>query len=693
MTNLFARSPKPTRRNRLPELRPALAACALAFAAGVLPASAMTVSQWAEQNRVVSAESGSPFAGKWSNDTAPYLTEIMDCLTLSYPATDVYFKKSHQVGGSEVGLNFVGYCVDRAPSPILAALPSINEHKRWVRLKWQPTVDETSSLRKKVRGVKSRDGDSSTTDFKRFPGGYLQVTSASSSKGLQMLTARCLLLEEISEYPLDVDGRGDPVTLAEYRTTTWSDRAKRFYVSTPKEKEICRISAKYDASDQRRYFVPCPHCQTFLVLHFDHLRANADGSVDYICQANGCVIEHRHKADMLRRGVWVKTFAGDGAPPVKSIEGRAGGTGDYMIAPDQLDGYRARSSGGRAPGFHIAQVSSAFVSWRETYQKWIDAKDDPDAQTAFVQQVLGEPNETAAGEAPDPLQLYARRRDFSMGRLPVGALIITAGVDVQKDRLEMDVWAWGIGKASWLIDSHVVEGDTDQLSTYRGLAEKLALKYEDSNGRTWPIEVTAIDSGYRTHTVYQWVRLRPGVMAIKGQAKAEHALGTSKGQEVRYDGRRRKGGVRVWPVGVSLLKTEFYGQVRRTIDGPDADGALPQGFIHLPQNVDEPFCRQLIAEKLVTFKQNRKIVQEWVLPRGLRNEALDKRIYAMAAAIHWGIDKLTPAAWLAIARERGTPIEQAQGDLLQLHGATAANAVRPPRSGRRRGADRGQVEV
>jgi len=616
--------------------RSAVALVTAALAAGLAPDPIGTVAAWAEEVRVVAAES-SPYPGRWRTDLVPYLAEIMECLSLSHSSREVIFKKSAQVAGTEAGINLFGFVAARSPAPMLIVLPTGDEVRKYVRLKLQPAIDVTPELRRRVREQKNRDEKGSTTTHKSFPGGWCQITGANSSAGLQMVSVRVLILEEVSEYPFDVDGRGDPVDLALKRTTAFSRNRKVFYCSTPGLKGMCRISAKYEASDQRHYFVPCPQCGEMQTLRFEQMRYRPEPphQVHYVCSGSGCVIEEKHRRAMLAGGEW-----------------------------------RAQAPGPeRAPGFWINQLYSPFVSWADTVAEHLAAQGDPQREKVFVQQVLGQEYEQK-GDAPDWLKLAARREDYPLGRIPPGGLIITAAVDVQADRLEWAVWAWGAAKTSWLIDFGVLEGDTSAEPVWARLTPVLERQYEGPTGRVWPIECAAIDAGYQTQAVYAYVRARgPRVIAVKGMpSHLAPALGTPTRQEVTWPGKR--GGVMLWPVGVWSLKAEFYANLRKTIAGPDADGQFAGGTVHLPRDADERYLKQLTAEYLLARERRGFLIQDWVLARGQRNEALDIRVYAAAAAAHLGIDRVTPAGWIKIAAERGQPLAVAQGDLGRLWAPT-----------------------
>lgn len=630
-----------------------------ALASAVMPPPSRSVADWAEAERMVAPESGSPEPGKWSNDLTPYTVEPMECLSFSHPCRSVTFVKSHQVGGSEVGVNLFGYIVDHAPSPIAIVLPTIDEGSKYERLKLQPTITATPALRGKVRTERSRARDGSTVTFKRFRGGYAQITGANSSSGLQMISVRVAIFEEISEWPDDTGNRGDPLTQAEKRLTAWARyKPKRFYVSTPKVKDFCRITAKYEGSDQRRYYIPCPQCGAHQHLTFDQVKWRSDTAPHgayLVCKANGCVIEHHQKRDMVARGRWVPCYPDGDAAPGQVIEDGA------------LARYIARPAKGREPGFHIWQVYSPFVGWDDLVAEYLEAKDQPLKYKVFVQQILGEPY-AETGEAPAWEELQRRAQAIAShgaGECPNAALFLTMGVDVQADRLEASIWGWGFGRTSWLIEHEVIEGNTAQPEVWAKLSDLWRRNYLTPLGRERRIECTAVDSGYRPTMTYDWTRGKPQTISIKGASRrTDWPIGGAKKMHYTPRGKLAKFSAINWMVGSWFLKEEIYSCLK--LDGPNESGGFPPGFVHLPSGLDDEAFRQLTAEQLVTVqKRDGTTAAEWRKSPQDRNEVLDCAVYARAAAYHLGMGRMTLAEWERLAAERGAPPEEAQLDLLR----------------------------
>jgi len=632
-----------------------------AFAQGVMPPPQMSVSAWAEKYRYVSAESGSPHPGKWSNARTPYLVEPMDAMGLDDPCDEVTGCKSHQIGFTESAMNAVGKIIHMDPAPVLWVLPTLDEVSKFNRVKFTPMVSETKVLSDRVKDQKSRSGEGSTGAFKRFSGGYMMTTGANSSAGLQMVSARVRVGDEIAEFPTDAGERGDPLAQADKRLTAWDALGtKKINISTPGIKGLCRISKKFDASDQCRFYVPCPECGTFQVLEFKNLKWDKDEApfgAFFVC-VHGCCIQHHHKLSMIAQGVWIKTFDGgdENPPPPQAIEA------------DKIEIWRARKGRGAHRGFHIWQAYSPFVSWDKIVAEHLDADGNPAKEKTFFQQVLGQAYEDV-GEAPDHEKLFARREAYPLGRMPVGALVPTGFCDVQGDRLEWAVWSWGIGLTGWLIDKGIIEGnpETDD-SVWQKLNAVISRTYEDYQGKQWPIEAFGIDAGYLSHRVYDFVRRQgPTVMAMKGKEGAlRPMMGTPTKVDVNWRGRYVRGGCQLWITGVDPTKSDIYARLSKTIQGQDAYGNWPLGCLHLPDAVDESYIKQMTAEYRKEVDKNGQPDLRWVCPRDVRNEALDIVVGSRILAYHLGLDHYSTDRWKQLAEQRGAPPEQVQHSLAQL---------------------------
>ena len=592
-----------------------------AFDNGLRPDPLLTVSEWADQHRRLSGK-GAAEPGQWRTSRTPYLRDVMDCLSPSSPVERVVVMKGAQVGFSECGNNWMGYVIHHAPGPMLAVLPSLDMAKRNSKQRIDPLIEESEILSKLVKPSRSRDSGN-TMLTKSFPGGMLALTGANSAVGLRSMPVRYLFLDEVDGYLGDIGGEGDPVALAEARTRTFA-RRKIFIVSTPTVKGVSRIEREFEATDQRRYFVPCPHCKHMQWLQFEHLKwdKGKPETAHYVCEDCEGHIQEHHKTWMLERGAWRATA-------------------------------KPESGNGKTVGFHLSSLYSpiGWRSWAEIAATWVAAQGNDAALKSAKNTDLGETWQET-GEAPDWQRIYDRRIAWKTGSVPTGGLFLTAGADVQKDRIEIDVWAWGRGLESWLIDHIVIEGGPGDAGAWSALSELLGQTWSHETGAALRISKLAIDTGYETPTVYSWARkagfaqVAP-VKGVEGFNRSSPVSGPTYVDSTNA-GKRLRRGARLWTVAVSTFKAETYRFLRldRPTDEERADGATyPQGSIHLPTWVETEWIKQLVAEQLVTVRTKRGFTRlEWQKLRD-RNEALDCRVYARAATWIIGADRWSDARW------------------------------------------------
>jgi phage terminase large subunit GpA-like protein len=559
------------------------------------------------------------------------MRDIMDALSPSHPARRVVFMKAAQVGATEAGNNWIGYVIHHAPGPMLAVQPTVELAKRFSRQRLEPLIAESPALRERVKPSRARDAGN-TVLSKEFPAGLLVITGANSAVGLRSMPARYLFLDEVDAYPPSADEEGDPVALAEARTRTFSWRSKAFLASTPTIAGLSRIEREYDASDQRHYFVPCPHCREYQWLQFErlHWEKSRPETTHYICEACDGRIEEHHKTGMLQTGEWRAT---------------------------------AQSADPGTIGFHISALYSpvGWMSWADIARMCEAAQTTDEAKRSFKNGVLGL-TWVETGEAPDWQRLYERRESWPFGRVPSGGLFLTAGADVQKDRIEVDVWAWGRGLESWLIDHVVIEGGPDQGQSWDELAKLLTKTWPHAQGAELGLAKLAVDTGYEAPAVYSWAR-RMGhaqVAPIKGLEGFNRTAPVSGPThvDVTEGGKKLRRGARLWTIAVSTFKSETYRFLRlaQPTDEERTEGVVtPAGFVHLPQGLDAEWIKQLVAEQLITVKTKRGFQRlEWQKLRE-RNEALDCRVYARAAAWIAGADRWTDVTWRSLEQQVGAP--------------------------------------
>jgi phage terminase large subunit GpA-like protein len=313
-------------------------------------------------------------------------------------------------------------------------------------------------------------------------------------------------------------------------------------------------------------------------------------------------------------------------------------------------------------GYHLNGLYSpvGWQSWGDIAKEFVEKHRNPEEYKGFVNTVLAE-TWKERGEAPEWERLFHRREKGQASPwvpLPKRALFLTAGVDVQADRLVLEVVAWGRGKESWSVECGVLPGKTDDLGPngpWGQLDALLDRGYPHAGGTVLKVAVLAVDSGYNTSTVYSWARKFPmnRVIAIKGQGGTIGAIvGSPSPVEINLRGQRPIHGYKVWPVTGGVVKQELYGFL--TLQQPTEEGAaLPPGWCHFPEQ-DEDYFKQLTAEHLVSRKNRRGYTTfEWELIPGRENHVLDARVYARAAAAVAGLDRFQESDWLKLERNVG----------------------------------------
>jgi phage terminase large subunit GpA-like protein len=561
------------------------------------------------------------------------MRESMDALSPGHRAQRIVFMKAAQVGATEAGNNWIGFAIHQAPGPMLAVQPTVELAKRNSRQRIDPLIEESAALRERVKLARSRDAGN-TMLSKEFAGGILIMTGANSAVGLRSTPARYIFLDEVDAYPASADEEGDPVSLAEARSLTFAHRRKVLLVSTPTIRGVSRIEREYEASDQRRFFVPCPHCDHRQWLKFERLRweKGKPESAAYACEGCETPIAEHHKTAMLEAGAWQAT---------------------------------AEAADPHTVGYHLSALYSpvGWLGWERIARAWEAAQGSDEAMRAFRTTILGE-TWMETGDAPDWQRLADRREAWKPGTVPAGGLFLTAGADVQKDRIEVDVWAWGRGLESWLVDHLVLEGGPGDAGCWRALTDLLGRTWMHAGGTPMTLARLAIDTGFETPAVYGWARqvgfaqVAP-VKGVEGFNRARPVTGPTY-VDATVAGKRLRRGARLWTVAVSTFKAETYRFLR--LDRPtreeiEAGTTLPPGTVHLPNWADGEWLKQLTAEQLVTVRNRRGFARlEWQKMRE-RNEALDLRVYARAAAWIVGADRWSEARWADLEAQLGVVVE------------------------------------
>jgi phage terminase large subunit GpA-like protein len=580
------------------------------------PRRALTVSAWADQHRELSGKQASE-RGRWRTSRTPFLREIMDCLSTSSRVTDIVVKKSSQVGVTELTVNWIGYVMEHAPAPMMIFMPTLEARDAWKVQKLNPLFTDTPVVRDLLGGIRSRDA-ANRQDMIDFPGGVLFLAGGNSPNSYAQRSVRYLVLDDLDRFPWEIGEEGDVVTLARGRTKAFP-RAKRLFISTPTVKDQSLIDREYERSDQRRYHVPCPHCAEFQPLEWGGPEADygvkwnaALTEAWYLCRACHAEIREHQKPTMLAGGRWI---ADKPESPVR--------------------------------GYHITALLAPIglgPSWLSLAMEWQAAIKSPGTLRAFVNTNLGEAWEEH-GDQVEPVGLLARLEDYADD---LEALARTVGVDVQKDRLEATLTEWDEGEEAWVRDHVILPGDTAQDQVWSDLADLMG---------EWKPDAAAIDSGYNTSKVYEFVAKRSWCYAVKGMDGGSRPLVEPEEARRRRLRQRRKKGVIVHIVGTDQAKALIYSRLKILDPGP--------GYVHFPNQpgFDDEYFAQLTAEKLVHKVRGTRPITVWVQTRP-RNEALDCKVYALAALRLAGIN-LAERARKRTAEPKAKPVPTSRESFLQ----------------------------
>ncbi|WP_341760857.1 phage terminase large subunit family protein [Candidatus Tisiphia endosymbiont of Thecophora atra] len=548
----------------------------------VAPPPKLSVSQWADNYRKLSSESSAE-PGSWHTSKTPYQREIMDAV--NDPKIEmIVVMSSAQVGKTEVINNIVGYHIHQDPAPMLIVQPTEKLAESWSTDRLTPMLRDSEVFKNLVKDPKSRDSGNKIL-YKRFPGGHITMAGSNSPSSLASRPVRIVLCDEVDRYPASSGSEGDPVNLAKKRATTFWNR-RIILTSTPTIKYFSRIELAYLQSDQRRYYVPCKLCGEYQTLKWPQVRWPKDKPEEahYVCEVNGCILHDNDKMSMLQRGEWIS---------------------------------EAKGESNNIAGFHLSEIYSPWVTWARMTAEFLKAKMMPETLKTWVNTSLGETWEEG-GDKVDETSLLSRKENWG-NVVPNGVVIITAGVDVQNDRLEVEIVGWGVKEESWSLDYRVIYGDPARSEIWDDLDNILEQNIKHQSGINLRIASVCVDSGgHHTQAVYAYCKKRQlrRIFAIKGSSIAGKALVSRPSIANRMR-------VKLFSIGTDTAKEMIYSRLKITELGP--------GYCHFPINYDAEYFKQLTAEKIVTYYNKGFPTRKWEKPAGKRNEALDCRVYALAA--------------------------------------------------------------
>lgn len=568
----------------------------------VHPRAQLAVSEWADNHRVLSAE-GSAESGPWRTNRNPPMKKIMDSLSEHHKTPKVVFMKPSQWGGTEIGVNWLGYIMAHAKGPTALVMPTEKSLQDWVIQKFDPMAEDTQAVADALNKRSNKSADNSA-QRKKFTGGIIYFKTAGSTSDLKASSLRYAVGDEIDEWPRETN-QGSALRLLEIRLTAFYD-GKLYLVSSPTIKDASSIDEEYQGGNQQQYHVACPHCGERQILKWSNLRWESapDNKKEilrlfYVCMHHGCVIEEYEKTNMLRDGEWVAN------------------------APTH-----------RYDSYHINALYSPIglgLSWLELVYEWLDAQDDPRKLMVFLNTRMAE---TYADRRHDikANALMARAEPYQLRTIPLDVGILTAGVDVQDDRLEIKIKGHARGDVRYTIDYHVLYGNPAGDEIWQALADYLknAKFPHPANGVMLRLEATAVDiGGHHTQQVYRFVRNSREfglvrVMAVKGASTAGRPiLGRPSYQDVDWRGERIKKGVALYLIGTDTAKHLLYNRLQG-----DADKDAGSRLERFSQELDSAYFDGLVAE---TFNPRKN---KFELKKGKRNEQLDCDVYSVAASHH-----------------------------------------------------------
>ena len=542
------------------------------------PPQKLKVSEWADQYRVLTSDSSAE-SGKWRTSRAEYQRGIMDAV-VEREVERVVIMSSSQVGKTEIINNILGYYISQDPSPILIIQPTLEMSRTWSKDRLNPMITSAPVLKTKVREARTKDSEN-TILHKRFDGGHLSIVGANSASGLASRPIRILLCDEIDRYPFSAGVEGDSIQLATARTKTFWNR-KIVMCSTPTIDGESRIQSAFQTSDKRYYYVPCPECNHYQTLKWANVAWDKDKpeTAYYICEECACVIQEKSKLKMIRDGEW-----------------------------------RSTETFNRTAGFYVNELYSVWSTWAEMAINFLECKKHPEMLKAFINTSLGEVFKIESQEIPSE-SLMARRENFDFNSVPDEVLLITAGVDVQQDRIETQVIGWSL-EGTYVLDYKIHYGDTSTKQVWNDLDVYLTTRFKRESKKALPISCTTIDSGYNTQSVYNFVKNKVGrrIFAVKGVSTAGKPIASRPS----ISGTQR---IKLFSAGVDTAKETIFNWLQ--IDEPAV------GYIHFASHLDEEYFKQLTAEqRSVKFVKGKKQVV-WIQKRK-RNESLDTFVYNLVA--------------------------------------------------------------
>jgi len=508
---------------------------------------------------------------------------------------EVVIMAGTQLGKTEVLNNVTGYFIGCDPCAIMVVQPTLTLANYWSKKRLAPMLRDTPVLAGLVSDNKKAKDSSNTILEKDFPGGDINISGANSPSSLASRPRRMVLFDEINKYEASAGAEGDPISLGEERTTNYWNRIVG-KTSTPGIKGICLIENALEQTDRRIYEVPCPNCYEMIDLKWGGPEADfgikwdkgRPDSAYYVCQICAGICYEADKARMLTLGKW---------RPTQPFTGKA--------------------------GFWINKLYSPWWSWPKIVADFLARKNLPEKLQVFTNSTLAETWELP-GDQVEEEPLLARREHYGP-KVPPGVLVVTAGVDIQDDRVEITFVGHGLESEKWLLDHVVLSVDIARVELWVEIDQQLQTIFKTEDGVALRVVSTMIDSGgHRTQAVYDYVKTREiqRIFASKGISRIGHPIS-------KRSSAKNKKGITLYIHGADQAKELLYGHLRIVEPGP--------GYCHFPFEgvlfgtpIDRDYFRGLTAEKCTTRHRKGFPVREWIKVRK-RNEPLDCYVLAIAA--------------------------------------------------------------
>lgn len=578
------------------------------------------------------------FPGPFQADRFPFFIKVLRALQPDHPSSTVVLMGSAQTGKTLTAEVFVGATLHLMGQGVFYVMPTIEMAGIWVLTKWNKFVAGSKALSRLFpREKSSRDKTNRMLYKERNDGaGHLRIAGANSANSLASTSYRYQVHDELGKW--EDNEYGDPEDQADMRSQSWGPWAKKFKISTPGVRGICRITKNWERSNKQKYHLRCPHCDHKHALEWDNFKQSLYEGMNFsdahfFCPECGAIIEHHHKEGMLKASL------------------------------SDPDAWVPENPGSSIEGFYVWLAYSPLQNWAYIAERYFKALGDPRAEQTFMNEVIGLPYEQK-GEAPPWEELHRRAIEnpegLPQGIVPYGFPLLTIGIDVQGNRVEWKLKAWGPELRRYTVQHGLIEGHISEQDTRDALDILMKREWKNQAGRTFPADLVAIDANFETNEVKDWASRYPEsrVITIKGAKEYTAPPLALVKEERRNSGKIRRFQKRHYLIGVSGMKASLYKNLEKT-------DPLERGYCGFANDLETDYFKQLCSEKRVTeTDKNNHTTMKWVRLPDVRNEILDMDIYGEAAARRWGWHNASDQIWEALRAERETQSPDQQLDLL-----------------------------